>query len=39
MSPADPTTLQVSCVQMAGRDEKEYCRSGDKLSLFEIDGI
>jgi predicted amidohydrolase len=26
-------------VQMAGRDEKKYCRGGDKLSLFEIDGI
>lgn len=26
-------------VQMAGRDEKRYCRGGDKLSLFEIDGI
>ena len=24
---------------MAGRDEKRYCRGGDKLSLFEIDGI
>lgn len=26
-------------VHMAGRDEQEYCRGGDKLSLFEIDGI
>ena len=26
-------------VHMAGRDEKKYCRGGDKLSLFEIDGI
>jgi predicted amidohydrolase len=26
-------------VNMAGRDEKKYCRGGDKLSLFEIDGI
>jgi len=24
---------------MAGRDEKKYCRGGDKLSLFEIDGV
>jgi predicted amidohydrolase len=24
---------------MAGRDEKKYCRGGNKLSLFEIDGI
>lgn len=26
-------------VHMAGRDEKTYCRGGNKLSLFEIDGI
>ncbi len=26
-------------VNMAGRDEVRYCRGGDKLSLFEIDGI
>lgn len=26
-------------VNMAGRDEKNYCRGGDKLSLFEIDGV
>ncbi|HZR19455.1 MAG TPA: carbon-nitrogen hydrolase family protein [Verrucomicrobiae bacterium] len=26
-------------VHMAGRDEQRYCRGGDKLSLFEIDGI
>jgi predicted amidohydrolase len=26
-------------VHMAGRDEKKYCRGGNKLSLFEIDGI
>jgi predicted amidohydrolase len=26
-------------VNMAGRDEKKYCRGGNKLSLFEIDGI
>ncbi|OGV70992.1 MAG: hypothetical protein A3K19_05710 [Lentisphaerae bacterium RIFOXYB12_FULL_65_16] len=26
-------------VNMAGRDEKKYCRGGDKLSLFEIDGV
>lgn len=24
---------------MAGRDEQKYCRGGDKLSLFEIEGI
>ena len=26
-------------VHLAGRDEQKYCRGGDKLSLFEIDGI
>ena len=26
-------------IHMAGRDEQKYCRGGDKLSLFEIDGI
>ena len=26
-------------VNLAGRDEKTYCRGGDKLALFEIDGI
>ena len=24
---------------MAGRDEQTYCRGGDKLALFEIDGV
>jgi predicted amidohydrolase len=24
---------------MAGEDEKQYCRGGDKLSLFSIDGV
>jgi predicted amidohydrolase len=38
----DPTgeiAHEYAKVQMADRDEKAYCRSGDKLSLFEIDGI
>ncbi len=26
-------------VNMAGKDELKYCRGGNKLSLFEIDGI
>jgi predicted amidohydrolase len=26
-------------VHMAGRDERQYCRGGDALSLFEIDGV
>ena len=38
----DPTGIIVheyAKVHMAGRDEKEYCRGGDKLSLFTIDGV
>lgn len=26
-------------VNLAGRDEQQYCRGGNKLSLFEVDGI
>lgn len=26
-------------VNMAGTDEQKYCRGGDKLSLFEIEGV
>ncbi|MCF7838308.1 MAG: carbon-nitrogen hydrolase family protein [Candidatus Marinimicrobia bacterium] len=26
-------------VNLAGRDERTYCRGGDKLSLFEIEGV
>jgi len=26
-------------VHMAGRDEKKYCRGGNKLSLFKLDGL
>jgi omega-amidase len=38
----DPTGAIVheyAKINMAGRDEKRYCRGGDKLSLFEIDGV
>ena len=38
----DPTGRVVheyAKINMAGRDEKRYCRGGDKLSLFEIDGV
>jgi len=38
----DPTgkiVHEYAKVHTAGRDEKTYCRGGDKLSLFEIDGI
>ena len=39
VSPAGRVMHEYAKVQMAGRDEKLYCRGGDKLSLFEIDGI
>lgn len=26
-------------VNLAGRDEKQYCRGGNKLALFEIEGV
>jgi predicted amidohydrolase len=38
----DPTgkiVYEYAKIHMAGRDEKKYCRGGDKLSLFEIDTI
>jgi predicted amidohydrolase len=30
---------QYAKVHMAGRDEQRYCRGGDKLSLFDVDGV
>ncbi len=39
ISPAGRVIHEYAKVQMAGRDEKLHCRGGDKLSLFEIDGI
>ncbi len=38
----DPCGLIVheyTKIHMAGRAEKEYCRGGNKLSLFSIDGV
>jgi len=38
----DPTgriVYEYAKVNLAGRDEKQYCRGGDKLALFELDGI
>lgn len=38
----DPSGIIVheyAKINMAGQDEKKYCRGGDKLSLFTIDGI
>lgn len=39
IDPAGEIIHQYAKIHMAGRDEKKYCRGGDKLSLFEIDGI
>ena len=39
IAPSGEIVHQYAKVNMAGRDEKQYCRGGDKLSLFEIDGI
>jgi predicted amidohydrolase len=38
ISPAGEVLYEYAKVHMAGRDEKKYCRGGDKLALFEIDG-
>jgi omega-amidase len=39
IAPTGEIVYEYAKVHMAGRDEKKYCRGGDKLSLFEIDGI
>lgn len=39
IDPAGRIVHEYAKVNMAGRDEKKYCRGGNKLSLFEIDGI
>src|SRR5689334_21582850 len=39
IAPSGEVTYEYAKVNMAGRDEKKYCRGGDKLALFEIDGI
>ena len=39
VSPEGKIVHEYAKVNTAGRDEKKYCRGGDKLSLFEIDGI
>ncbi len=39
IGPSGEIVHEYAKVHMAGRDEKKYCRGGDKLSLFEIDGI
>ena len=39
INPEGTIVHEYAKVHMAGRDEQRYCRGGDKLSLFEIDGI
>ncbi len=39
ISPQGKIVHEYAKVNMAGCDEKKYCRGGNKLSLFEIDGI
>ncbi|MBN2506233.1 MAG: carbon-nitrogen hydrolase family protein [Verrucomicrobia bacterium] len=39
ISPGGRIVHEYAKIHMAGRDEKRYCRGGNKLSLFEIDGI
>lgn len=39
VAPSGDIVHEYAKVNMAGRDEKRYCRGGDKLSLFEIDGV
>ncbi len=39
IAPSGEIIHEYAKVNMAGRDEKQYCRGGDKLSLFEIDGV
>lgn len=39
ISPAGAVTHEYAKVHMAGRDERKFCRGGNKLSLFDIDGV
>jgi len=39
INPEGAIVHEYAKVNMAGRDEQKYCRGGDKLSLFEVDGI
>ena len=38
IAPSGAIVHEYAKVNLAGKDEKAYCRGGDKLSLFEIDG-
>jgi predicted amidohydrolase len=39
IAPDGRIAYEYAKVHMAGPDEKAYCRGGDKLALFEIDGV
>jgi predicted amidohydrolase len=39
IAPSGQIVHEYAKVNMAGRDEKKYCRGGDKLSIFDIDGV
>jgi predicted amidohydrolase len=39
IGPRGQIAYEYAKVNLAGRDEKRYCRGGNKLALFEIDGI
>jgi predicted amidohydrolase len=39
ISPNGTIAYEYAKVHMAGRDERKYCRGGNKLALFEIDGV
>lgn len=39
IAPDGSIAYEYAKVHMAGRDERQYCRGGDKLALFEIDGV
>jgi len=39
IDPSGAIVHEYAKVHMAGHDETAHCRGGDKLSLFEIDGI
>lgn len=39
IDPFGRVTHEYAKINLAGRDEKRYCRGGNKLSLFQIDGL
>jgi predicted amidohydrolase len=39
IDPQGEVVHEYAKVHLAGRDERAYCRGGEKLSLFDLDGI